>query len=222
MDTRHTESCAGTWIGRFGIISYSGASAYAFACTERIPDLITEITVVSGICPIRARYGKSNLPFASKLMLSMLKLNPNILYKMRFIQMLKGRGEMDDAFFAKMAKSSIETEKAIVLDPPYQAVFKDSALTTFQQGTAGGISDMSLCFSGWGIDLKRIKTKVLLWHGGMDRSAPLSMTEYMQGVLPNSELRCCKEDGHLSVLYRHRDEIVKGFLWPHATISFAA
>jgi pimeloyl-ACP methyl ester carboxylesterase len=65
----------------------------------------------------------------------------------------------------------------------------------------GGLIDDDLAYvAPWGFDPTRIVAPLLLVHGGQDRVAPSSHSEWLARRCPTAELRILPDDGHISVL----------------------
>ena len=96
----------------------------------------------------------------------------------------------------------------IILENPAQWSSMITALTeAFRQGVAGPAHEFKILLSEWGFDLSQITCPVTIWYGQQDRQAPISHAKIYESLLPNSTLKLSNEDGHLSMLYNHVEEI---------------
>lgn len=197
---------------KFSIISVSAGSAYAFACASQIPERISQIAIVSGLCPPDLTYPQKEIILPSRFMFTLAKLNCSFLFKLILKQIKNTLENKSDRFFASAAKRSIETEKKIMLDPEYQEILTVSALAAFHKGIEGPMTDLKLCFGDWGFKLNGIFTGINFWHGDQDLSAPVSMVKYVAKILPDSTMKIFVNEGHTSVFYLHHREILENIL----------
>jgi pimeloyl-ACP methyl ester carboxylesterase len=67
--------------------------------------------------------------------------------------------------------------------------------------------DAALMVSPWEFDPAAIAIPVYLWHGAQDRNAPLPMARYLAVTIPTGHLVVYPDEGHLSVMANHAEEI---------------
>ena len=77
----------------------------------------------------------------------------------------------------------------------------------YRQGGIGTWYDVMIP-AGWPIPLDEIKTKVFLWHGEEDISAPLAMGRYIAEKLPDCEAKFIPGVGHFW-LFEHMGEVLE-------------
>jgi pimeloyl-ACP methyl ester carboxylesterase len=194
---------------KFSIISESGGSVYALACAHEMPDRISSVSIVSGICPINAPFKKDDLTRQNRIMLSMFKRAPGWLLKSSFQKVQKGLQQNPEKYFLASVKRAKEAEKKIFVIEAYQKIFIKSVLAAFDQGFDGPLKDIRLTFSDWGFEIKDITSKIYLWHGMDDQSAPVTMAKYLEENIPNAAAKYLPDEGHISVLWNHGREIAK-------------
>ena len=61
--------------------------------------------------------------------------------------------------------------------------------------------------SPWGFELHSISTPVLLVHGREDRFVPFAHGQWLAAHVPGVEARLTDDDGHLTLLTNHLDEV---------------
>jgi hypothetical protein len=50
--------------------------------------------------------------------------------------------------------------------------------------------------------------KVHLWHGEIDKNAPLALAQYVASAIPDCDARFLPEEGHFSLIGNHIEEIL--------------
>lgn len=82
-------------------------------------------------------------------------------------------------------------------------------------GFDGWIDDDLAFVQEWGFDLGEINIPVQVWQGDDDFMVPHSHSNWLASKIPTSELKFVPENGHISLVVNHREEILEkidGFL----------
>ena len=80
----------------------------------------------------------------------------------------------------------------------------------------------ALMVSPWDFRLQDIRSAVYLWHGEEDANAPLAMGHYMAATIPNSHASFYPGEGHLSLMAKHVEEILKVVARAEPSRSFSS
>ena len=75
-------------------------------------------------------------------------------------------------------------------------------------GFDGWIDDDLAFVREWGLDLSAINIPVFLWQGNDDFMVPHSHARWLASKIPTAQLNFIPENGHISLIVKHRDEIV--------------
>lgn len=204
-DIKDTADALG--IGQFSIISESGGSAYAFVCAAQLPERISKVMIVSGLCPTDDKSLKEGLPFQSKIALGILTKSPDVLLKSLYKGMIKKAKSNPELIFRQLIKKGTKAEKEILENSMYKTVFEKSLLYAFSQSAGNNVRDIRILSGSWGIDLSTIQTEIQFWHGEKDASAPVEMVRRLAARLPKAAAGIFPEDTHITVLLRHASEI---------------
>lgn len=186
---------------KFSILAYSGGGPFALACAFAIPDRIDHVGIVSGMGPAdapEAKKGKSMMiPKAPLLMLKGMK------------KMMEKKPEK---FKANMKKGFAEVDQKIYEIP----LVKQSLLSTMEvalsQGFDGAQEDAKIYKKAWGFNLSEIYHPILMWHGTLDENVKVETARYVSENLPNCTPVFMEQEGHLSLIYTHAEEIIKTLL----------
>jgi pimeloyl-ACP methyl ester carboxylesterase len=75
-------------------------------------------------------------------------------------------------------------------------------------GFDGWIDDDLAFVQDWGFDLAGINIPVQLWQGDGDLMVPHSHSRWLASKIPGAELNFIPENGHISLIVKHRHQIV--------------
>jgi pimeloyl-ACP methyl ester carboxylesterase len=84
----------------------------------------------------------------------------------------------------------------------YQAV-----ADALRPGTRATVQELALLKRAWGFPLSEVKTPVHLWHGALDRNAPIAYARRLTRELPDATLHVGDSSGH-DMGHDHSDEIM--------------
>ena len=81
---------------------------------------------------------------------------------------------------------------------------------SFSQGSSGLRDDRLAFLKPWGFSLEEISSPVQLWVGTKDVTVPPAHSDYLNGVIPNSELFTVEGKNHFSISEPANEQ---GFKW---------
>lgn len=188
-------------IEKFSILGYSGGAPFALSCGYSFPERLEKLVIVSGMTPVDAPEAKNG-----KAMV--IPKAPKLILKGMSKMMLKKPEKME----ANMRKGFPEVDRAVLTD------VQEDLTTTMEEalrtGYQGALDDAKIYKTSWGFDLAQIQAPVTLWHGGKDENVLVSSAEYTIDQLPHCTPILKQEEGHLSLIVRHVEEILGTFLEP--------
>jgi pimeloyl-ACP methyl ester carboxylesterase len=68
--------------------------------------------------------------------------------------------------------------------------------------------DYNSYLSPWGFDVEDIAVPVVVFQGGLDGNVPPGHARWLVDHIPGAELRFTPDDGHISLVFSHRDDIL--------------
>jgi len=203
-------------IAEFHVVADSGGSPFALVCAKDLPRTRLKSTaVVSGIYPVML--GTQGMLWGVWLTLVAGTWLPTAvmtkLLDWEFGDAIKNENrETLEEKFLKAMESKPESDRRCLDDLPFREVVIDSMREAFRQGSEGPAWECGL-FGQWGFDLEEVDaTNVSLWHGKKDVNAPFAMAEKASKLIKGCELHAFEDESHLSLPYRHIEEIMRGIL----------
>jgi pimeloyl-ACP methyl ester carboxylesterase len=196
---------------RFSVLGYSSGGAYALVCAFKIPERLARVGVLNGDGP----YDQPGIVEGMELlMFRLLSLSSSAPGLFRQILRLVG-------WTAVHAPGLYQAGFQVTLPRADQAIFarlsvRQALRATLQEallkGPQGAQQDMALMVEQWDFRPEDISTPVCMWYGQVDQSTSPAMGRYLAKVIRGSTIQFFPEDGHLSLLYHHSQQILKALI----------
>lgn len=204
----HIESFADyLGINKFSIIGLSGGAPFVAACAYKIPYRLNRAVIVSGMAPFEIMEASDSLASGRRLVNKVVRAIPWMgTGMMKLIVMMINKPAMIGYALKKMpAVDRAAIESLGGSNEMIGAVL----LEAFRQGVTGASHEFRLFLKPWGFDLANIKCPTTIWRGGLDNQAPAMHAKLYEALIPNSKLFCFKQEGHVSLLINHGEEILQ-------------
>lgn len=192
-------------LGQFSVLGYSGGCGYVAACAARIPDRLRTAVVVSGAWRMDWPEAMRNLPFQLRLLWGLAQKAPlllSVMLKMTSIAFKKGRKQVK-------INGLPAADSAALARPGRLDAFTETLNEALIQGTKGAVWDMRLYVRAWDFELAEIQIPLHLFHGEQDVQVPVGLTRRVTGMVPAAQLVTYRDEGHLSTMINHFDEIAQ-------------
>lgn len=72
----------------------------------------------------------------------------------------------------------------------------EAVADALRQGTRATVQELALIQRPWAFPLSEVKTSVHLWHGELDRNAPIAFARRLARELPDATLHVSDSSGH--------------------------
>ena len=193
-------------IAKFSIIGHSGGAPFVAACAYRIPHRLNGAAIVSGMAPFENPEATASLARGQRLVNSIIKVIPwvaNLMMKLIFIMLNK------PGMLKQMLKQMPEVDQLVFREPESSKAIIDATKEAFRSGVSGMSQEIVLTLKPWGFKLENITYPITIWQGGMDKQAPEMHARIYAKVIPNANLTFFKDEGHLSILKNHGEEILR-------------
>ena len=102
-----------------------------------------------------------------------------------------------------------EPDQAALKQPEVQHWYLQTLREAQRHGPRGAQHDTALMVSPWEFSPQEIKVTVHLWHGEIDRDAPIAMGCSLAATIPKSQAHFYPDEGHLSTFVNHEQHILE-------------
>jgi pimeloyl-ACP methyl ester carboxylesterase len=190
------------------VLGYSGGGPYAAACALKIPEQLTHVGIVRGTGPFDEPGLSAAIDPVSLSFMQLARTNP---WLSRLTLRLMGLMVRfwPHRFITQAMTGLPAPDQAVLARPDFQRAFIATIQEGLRTGPRGAQWDTALMVSPWDFRPQDIRVAVHLWHGEADANAPLAMGHYMATTIPNSHASFFPREGHLSLMAKHLEEILK-------------
>jgi pimeloyl-ACP methyl ester carboxylesterase len=207
-DTAHDVAAVADALGldRFALVGYSAGAPSALATAAALATRVSGLAIVSGVPPgDRADLAHGQSPEVARMFRWARNRGRMLPVMLRIMRV----GTRRPAALVKAAGKGAPASDLEVLDRPGAAEdFAAFLAAAFQQGTAGVRADFELAAGPWDFPLSQIRMPVRIWHGELDRNAPVAAARWLHEQLPHSRLHIMPSDGHASLIAAHGADIL--------------
>jgi pimeloyl-ACP methyl ester carboxylesterase len=195
-------------LDQLAVWGISGGGPHALACAALLPDLVPAVGVIASIAPWGAE-GLDYFAGMGEMNVEDMKLQLEDPAAARDkcerdrLQMLAMNAEELHEFL----KTLLSPVDAAVLTGAFAEWLVDSTRSGMATTSDGWWDDDVAFLAPWGFELDSIKTPVLLRHGRQDRFVPYGHGEWLARHIPGVRAELTEDDGHLTQLVRHVDQV---------------
>jgi pimeloyl-ACP methyl ester carboxylesterase len=197
-------------IDHFAVLAFSGGGPYAAVCALAIPERLTCVGIVSGAGPFSETGVAEDVNPVSRQFFDLCRDKP-----VRGRLMLRMMGVMAHYAPNRLIEESLaalpEPDQATLKRPEVQRWYLQTLREAQRRGPRGAQHDTALMVSPWEFRPQEIAVAVHLWHGEADRDTPIAMGRSLAAAIPKSQAHFYPQEGHLSVLVNHRQDILEVF-----------
>lgn len=191
---------------RFAVMGYSSGGKYVSACAWKIPNRLTAAGIISGNCLYTIPGSWESLSKQDR-QLYMLADKAPWLFRIVLSNIARGIRK-DPGSIVSLFPGLSEVDQHSLSQPDVQQIFAENATEIFRQGTRGVGLDWKLEARPWGFSLDQVKLPIHIWHGAQDRLVDVRQGKLMANSLPNARLTIYPDDGHITILSNHFEEII--------------
>ena len=195
-------------IERMGVWGISGGGPHAIACAALLPDLVPAVGVLASVAP----WGADGLDYFAGM--GELNVEDTQLY-FRDPAAARAKCEQDRLESLELSAEQLHEMLKTLLSPADAAVLTGEFAQFLVESTRAGLApsaegwweDNVALLEPWGFELGSIRTPVLLYHGRQDRFVPFAHGEWLAGQIPGVQAELTGEDGHLTLVERHLEQV---------------
>jgi pimeloyl-ACP methyl ester carboxylesterase len=192
----------------FGILGYSGGTLYATVCALAMPQRLISVILAAAVGPFDKPELVEGIPPQNLQFLFTSREKPWLARLVQRLMNLVIRIAPRQAI-AQALRTLPEPDRAILSQPHMQQGFVNMVRESMRSGPRGIQVDTALMVSPWDFDPADIPIPVHLWKGAKDQNAPLAMAQYLDRVIPHSHLIVCPDEGHLSIMAHHLEDMLR-------------
>jgi pimeloyl-ACP methyl ester carboxylesterase len=196
---------------RFGIVGVSGGGPYALACTARISERVTDVALVCPLGPVASAGATAGMVALNRFALGAAARAPWLARGAIRVAARWVRRDPERYLANMMARAPV-ADRSVLADPAYRTLFARSMAEALRQGGRGVAWELTLLARPWDFKLQDVPMPVRLWHGLADNIVPAGMTRHLAAALPHAQVHYLPDEGHLSLIVRHLDNILADFV----------
>ncbi len=186
--------------------SVSGGTPFLFTFAQTHPEVITRLTVISGLGPVARREYANGVNRQSKIALSLLPFIPGTVFRQVIPKKQMGRGSRWNPLVYFLPLST--PDRDAVQDLAVQNVLWVAFTEAFRQEGAGPRRDARAYMLKWSTEVPQYRGPVAIWHGLEDRILAPEMAKGFSRSLPQSKLFLVPNEGHYSLATKRIEEIL--------------
>ncbi len=189
-------------------ISVSGGTPFLFALMQTFPELMTHVSIVSGLGPIATPGFEGLLPWKSKLGLRLFPKIPSHWFATAITATL-GNPRLQSfnpvRFFLPMSKADAE----VLQVPPAIDILTCALREAFHQKGTGPRRDAIAYLSPWKPETGSYTGSIDFWHGDEDIVLPAAIARRVSSFIPSAKLHILSNEGHYSLGIRQLESIFR-------------
>jgi pimeloyl-ACP methyl ester carboxylesterase len=180
-------------IGHFGISGTSAGTPFSLAAAIHLPNRVTSVSLGCAV----AELSRCNDPGAGGKLWRQAAMAP--LVARMFFNAAKKKIERNPQAIRSLVEPLTPAERRRFDDPEAVEYAARLVCESLRPGAEAVVSELASLSKPWGLNLSAVRAPVSLFHGDLDRRAPLWMAEYLVRRLPQATLYRTSSDGHLSL-----------------------
>ena len=197
----------------FIALGYSGGGPFALACAAQMPERLGAVGIVSGVGP--SEIGAEGMHESNKKKFNLAKRMPalaRIMLTAGFSAMRRHPDQVGPEL-ERIWWQMPEVDQRVLQDKSFSQGITEITLDAILHTVRGWVDEEILMSKPWQFNLAEIMAaNIFLWHGGLDRNVPISMAKAAAERIPGCQASFFPEEGHLSLLYNHGDEIISALV----------
>ncbi len=199
---------------RFAVAGISSGSPYALACARFIPERLNACAVVSGLSPLKVEGENLNpMDYIDPMEIWIARLANTLAPVAGMALWYISRQILNDPAKAmKQFMNAPPSDLALLKDEAAKRNFQQTIAECSRGGLKGPVASVGLEVRDWGFRLQDITMHVSLWQGEADNIVFPAAANYMASKLPNHTLHRIPDAGHLTVVARHAEEVLRTLL----------
>ena len=197
-------------IERFAVEGLSAGGIYALACAYKIPHRLKACGLISTAVP--SDMIEKAGPRWMRITWWLGKRVPWLfLPVIRFVSRVRGTTQARvEAWLLRLSPWLGEPDQRLLAIHEIRANWARAVRDGFRHGRKTNLKEALADFQPWGFKAKEIPfKKIFMWHGEQDRLVPVTLARLLQQSLPQCSATFHPNEGHISVMTNHAEDILK-------------
>lgn len=195
-------------LDKFIAFGFSGGGPFALACACKISDRLSALGIVSGLGP--AEIGSGGMFKSNQEKFNLARRHPHLsrlLLSAGFSSLRRHPDKLAEKL-KKIQQQMPEADRQVFEDPVFSQKINEITIDSINNSVRGWANEEILAALPWTFNLSEIPlSNIFLWHGELDHNVPMEMAKAVAARLPSCRFKSFPNEGHMSLLYHHGDEI---------------
>jgi pimeloyl-ACP methyl ester carboxylesterase len=187
-------------LDKFAVAGHSGGGPYVCACAYALPERVTCAAILSGLGPAEAPEALKGMNSTNAMGFRVGRLLPWPLWRALFRAWFGDVAAHPEILFPGVRPEHVLADNEILQIPGILEMCRASISEAFRSGTDGHAWEGKILARPWDFDLGQIRVPVHLWHGELDKDAPVSMGRHVAGGIPGCKAHFIPGEGHLLLM----------------------
>ena len=189
-------------INRFSVVGGSGGGPHALACAAVLKDHVVKVACQSGIAPL-GEEGMNRDEWVTGMTesiaaeLTWAESGENELTQQMRIQQQAMEAALNSDPSMMFGEGMSEKDVAFMLRPQVVETFRRIVIEQARHDVWGSVDDTLAFAQPWGFKLTDIQIPVLITHGALDTSAPLTHGLWLAQHISSAEADISETGGHM-------------------------
>jgi pimeloyl-ACP methyl ester carboxylesterase len=192
---------------RFAVSGASGGAPYALAVARALPDHVTAVVLACPMAPLEAVSAAHSTGAHGALLAQKHPVAARMALNQSLVALKRNPNRLPGALLTMSP-----ADRDALAGPAERQLFVEATLEAYCQGTDQLVHAAAQLADPWACWLNDVSAKVTIMQGCADRIVSLAMARYLVSALPNAEARFYPDDGHASLLIRHKDDFLNAAL----------
>jgi pimeloyl-ACP methyl ester carboxylesterase len=209
-------------IHKFAVLGVSGGGPHVLACLHEISsDRLVAATTVSGMWPMK--FGAAGMMLPTWLTFKMAAWSPWVAELALETFLGKAARSSDREALKEKMRANLGSLPTPPIDKECVEEFLENDVLTeamiggiqdaFRLSSRGAVRDFHIMGTEWEFDVANVDARrVTVWYGDLDANIPMSMVNRATKLMPGTKVNIFEGHGHLSLVLRHQEDILKELL----------
>jgi pimeloyl-ACP methyl ester carboxylesterase len=178
-------------LDRFALVGESGGAPFTLAAAHQLTDRVSVVALIAAGGPMSPA-DRVGMKLSARVM-NWFARNAPALNTFRIAAMRR------ELVSPQRRERSLRHEMAAAPDAAHAAALRiefEAVTDALRQGSRATVQELALIKRPWPFPLSEVSTPVHLWHGALDRNAPIAFARRLARELPDATLHVSESSGH--------------------------